>query len=121
MTTAWDPWSYRDQSGLTAGTESDLVGYEVEARDGRIGKVDEATDEVGSRYVVVDTGPWIFGKKVLLPAGTIERVDVGDKKVYVDRTKDEIKDSPKFDEKTYTEPDYRSSVGDYYGRYYGGY
>jgi hypothetical protein len=46
---------------------------------------------------VVDTGPWIFGKKVLLPAGTIENVDVQNRKVYVDRTKDEIKNAPRFD------------------------
>ena len=29
----------------------------------------------GSAYVVVGTGPWIFGKKVMLPAGVISRVD----------------------------------------------
>ena len=38
----------------------------MEATDGSIGKVDEATSEGGSSYIVVDTGPWIFGKKVQL-------------------------------------------------------
>jgi hypothetical protein len=121
MTTAWDPWSYREQSGMTAAGGVDLVGYNVEANDGGIGKVDEATNEIGSSYIVVDTGPWIFGKKVLLPAGTIDRVDGDSGKVYVDLTKDQIKDSPEFDQSSYTEPAYRSSVGDYYGRYYTGY
>ena len=70
--TTWDPWSYREQSGLTAQGGANLVGYSVEATDGSIGKVDEATNEVGSSYIVVDTGPWIFGKKVLfLPAPSI--------------------------------------------------
>ena len=39
--------------------------------DGSIGKVDDATNDVGGSFIVVDTGPWIFGKKVLLPAGVI--------------------------------------------------
>jgi hypothetical protein len=46
----------------------------------------------------------------------IDRVDFDDEKVYVDRTKDEIKDAPEFDEDSYTSDDYRSSVGTYYGR-----
>ena len=117
MTTDWDPWSYRDKSGMTEQGSVNLVGYAVEAADGGIGKVDEATNEVGSSYIVVDTGPWIFGKKVLLPAGTIDRVDDGGK-VYVDLTKDQIKDSPEFDQSNYNEPAYRNRVGDYYGRYY---
>ncbi len=63
-------WDYRD--GEAIGDDS--VGYSVEASDGGIGKVDEASTVVGSSYIVVDTGPWIFGKKVMLPAGLIGRV-----------------------------------------------
>ena len=60
-----------------------LAGYKVEATDGDIGKVDEASNDAGAGYIVVDTGPWIFGKKVLLPAGVISRVDTTDEKVFV--------------------------------------
>ena len=116
--TTWDPWSYREQSGMAAQGSANLVGYDVEATDGSIGKVDEATNEVGSSYIVVDTGPWIFGKKVLLPAGAIHRADTKSGKLYVDLTKDQIKDSPDFDQSSYNQPAYRNSVGDYYGRYY---
>ena len=109
---ATELWTYRESS---LGT-MDLSGFEVEARDGSIGKVDEASSEVGASYVVVDTGPWIFGKKVLLPAGVIDRVDTADEKVYVDRTKDEIKNAPEFDESNYRDTQYRAEVGGYYGR-----
>ena len=71
-------------------------------------------NDASARYVVVDTGPWIFGKKVLLPAAVIQRVDLDSQTVLVDRTKDEIKDSPEFDEENYREQDYRSRVGSYY-------
>src|SRR5205823_11047523 len=111
-------WTYSDKADVTAGT-TDLVGCVVEATDGHIGKVDKASYDVGSSYLVIDTGPWIFGKKVLLPAGTIENVDVQNRKVYVDRTKDEIKNSPPLDQETYQEPGYRAEVGTYYGRFYG--
>ena len=128
----WDPWNYRENiySGRdrdvtselaedTTGRQHDLVGFRVEATDGSIGKVDGATDEVGSSYVVVDTGPWIFGRKVMLPAGTIERVDWDDKAIYVDRSKDEIKDSPELGETGWDDPDYRDRLGGYYGDHYG--
>jgi hypothetical protein len=93
----------------------DLAGFTVEAIDGKIGKVDEATQEAGGSYIVVDTGPWIFGKKVLLPAGVIRDVDLDTETVFVNRTKDEIKNAPEFDEKRYRDQDYRKEVGGYYG------
>jgi hypothetical protein len=72
----------------------DLTGYGVEALDGSIGKIDETSNDVGSAYLVVDTGRWIFGKKVMLPAGVVSRVDGDEEKVFVNRTKEQIKDSP---------------------------
>jgi hypothetical protein len=94
----------------------DLSGFKVEARDGDIGKVDEATHEAGGSFVVVDTGPWIFGKKVMLPAGVIRDIDPDTETVFVALTKDEIKNAPEFDEKRYQDQSYRKELGDYYGR-----
>jgi hypothetical protein len=115
--TSTDIWTYRESGtlGVDASRGIDFAGYSVEAVDGGIGKVDEATYDVGSSYIVVDTGPWIFGKKVMLPAGVIERIDAADGTIYVNRTKDQIKDSPEFDEATYQDAGYRSEVGSYYG------
>ena len=85
-------WEFRSTISTRA-----LEGFDVEAQDGGIGKVDEATDDVGSAAIVVDTGPWIFGRKVVIPAGAIERVDVDENKVHVAMTKDQIKNSPEYD------------------------
>jgi hypothetical protein len=114
--TTMDPWTYGDVDtiGVDAG-RMDLTGYSVEATDGGIGKVDEATYETSRSYVVVDTGPWIFGKKVLLPAGVIERIDMDSETIFVNRTKDDIKNAPEFDETTYQDDAYRERVGTYYG------
>jgi hypothetical protein len=112
-----DLWTYRDES-LISG--EDLTGFGVEATDGSIGKIHEATYDVGASYIVVDTGPWIFGKKVMLPAGVIDRIDRSDEKVYLSRTKDEIKSAPEFDESRYRDETYRTELTGYYGRRPGG-
>ena len=116
-TTTADIWTYGDQSTLGADLAAgfDIAGYKVEAIDGGIGKIDQATYEVGSSYVVVDTGPWIFGKKVMLPAGVIERIDVDNETVFTNRTKDDVKNAPEFDEDRYRDQAYRDELGGYYG------
>ena len=105
-------WAYGETTSLQG---TDLTGFEVEAIDGGIGKVDEASHEVGSSYLVIDTGPWIFGKKVMVPAGIVDRVDLDEEKVYVHRTKDEIKNAPEFDETRVRDERYRDDLGSYYG------
>ena len=80
-----------------------------------IGKIDEASNDVGASFIVVDTGPWIFGKKVMLPAGVVRDIDLDTQTIFVNRTKDEIKNAPEFDEKNYRDESYRSSLSGYYG------
>lgn len=102
-------WTYRETIG-----DVDLTDFEVEATDGEVGKVDDATYENGSGEIIVDTGPWILGKKVMLPAGTIERIDFDEQKIYVDRTKEEIKEAPEYDASGYADQEYRLRLGGYY-------
>ena len=110
--TMTDIWTYRDHESWA---NTDIVGYKVEAIDGEIGSIDQASYDVGRSWMVVDTGPWIFGKKVLLPAGVIDRVDVENERVHVHRTKDEIENAPEFDESRFSDEGYHSEVGTYYG------
>ena len=108
-----DIWTFRTEPSLKA---ADLVGFSVEANDGGIGKIDEGTEEMGRSHLIIDTGPWIFGKKVMLPAGVVERVDLDTETVFVNRTKDEIKNAPEFVPETSREDeDYRNRLGGYYG------
>jgi hypothetical protein len=106
---------------VPAAPSVDLSGFKVEALDGSIGKVDEATYEAGGSFIVVDTGPWIFGKKVMLPAGVIRDIDLDTETVFVSRTKDQIKNAPEFDEKRYRDQSYRNELGHYYDRGGAGY
>ena len=106
-----DLWTYNeDLKQIT-----DLEGFDVAATDGDIGKVDEATYDVGRSYIVVDTGPWIFGKKVMLPAGVVRGIDETEEKVFVNRTKEQIKNAPEYDDSLVADDTYRSGLGSYYG------
>jgi hypothetical protein len=109
-------WTYR---GEVAPVEDvDLTGFEVEATDGKVGKIVDATYELGSSWLVVDTGPWIFGKKALLPAGTVQSIDPETRTVRVDRSREEIKNAPEHDPSGYAEQEYRLALADYYARFY---
>jgi hypothetical protein len=109
-----DLWNYPE--GTT--TPLDVEGFKVRATDGEIGKIDEATYDVGSAFVVVDTGPWILGRKVLIPAGMIERIDLDRREIEVRLAKDQIKNAPELDEVTdYRSDTYREQVGTYYSTY----
>ena len=107
-------WTYREG---TMSTGNDVVGYDVEATDGSIGKIDSSTVEADSAHVVVDTGWWIFGKKRLIPAGAIVAVDHLGKKVSVQMTKEQIKDAPDFDETVSLTPADRGVYDEYYRPY----
>jgi hypothetical protein len=107
-------WTFTIETPGIDLSRVDLTGFKVEARDGGIGKVDEATHEAGGSFIVVDTGPWIFGRKVLLPAGVIRDVDLDTEMVFVGLTKDEIKNAPEFDETTYRDQSYRNELDEYY-------
>ena len=78
-----DIWTHRDTS--LAGT--DLTGYKIEAMDGSIGKIDEASNEVGASYLVVATGRLDLRQEGPAPAGAVDRVDRRvTTTVYVNRT-----------------------------------
>ena len=109
-----DIWTYTGQDL----SQTDITGFGVEATDGSIGSVDEATWDVGRSFLVIDTGPWIFGKKVMIPAGVIERIDPSERKVHVALTKDQIQSAPEFDEMRYHDPAWQDELGIYYSSVY---
>lgn len=74
-----------------------LYGCTIQAADGEAGKlVDTYFDDMKwiSRYLVVDTGGWLGGRKVLISPVTVEEVrDEGDA-LRVGLTKSEVEHSP---------------------------
>ena len=77
-----------------------LRGYAIGATDGEIGKVkdfyvDDRTWKV--RYLIVETGNWLFGRKVLLSPVALQDPDWDDQVFPVNLTKDQVKHSPDID------------------------
>lgn len=94
----------------------DPTGFDVEATDGHIGKVDEATNEAARGFLVVDTGFWIFGKKRMIPTSVVERVDRDERRIYLALTKDQVKQAPDYDEIRRDEESHRADIEAHYGR-----
>jgi uncharacterized protein (TIGR02271 family) len=91
----------------------DIKGYDVYAQGGdKIGSVyDALVDENGSfRYFVVDTGFWVFGKKVLVPMGRVQ-IDYDRHRVYVTgMTKEEVERMPEYTDRMTVDYDYEERV-----------
>ncbi|MER5888631.1 PRC-barrel domain containing protein [Streptomyces sp. NPDC001941] len=109
-----DIWTYPPTADPVA--DGDITGWPVEAVDGPIGTVGRHSEEAGSQYLVVDTGTWLLGKEVLLPAGTVLSADPGERVVHVGRTRDEIGTAPEFDAAEHLDsPDYHRLIAEHYG------
>ena len=101
---------YRDQLD-----NQDIVGYGLYSSGEKIGSVDDllVDDEGKFRYLVINTGAWIFGKKVLLPIGRTQ-IDYGNKHVNVnDLTREQVENLPAYDG-SMVDHDYEERVRDVY-------
>ena len=91
----------------------DIIGYSVYSdREEKIGDIhDVLVDESGRlRYFVIDTGFWVFGKKVLLPIGQA-RTDFGQHRIYaVGMTEDQANHLPEYNSDTVVDYDYEERL-----------
>lgn len=87
-----------------------VTGYHIKAIDGEIGHVtDFIVDDENWMlpYMVVDTGNWLPGKKLLISPQRIKSVNWVDASVSLDRMRDSIKNSPELDS---LKPDYNKKT-----------
>jgi uncharacterized protein YrrD len=93
-----------------------IAGYHIHATDGEIGQVKDyiVDDERWTiRFLIVDTGNWLPGKKVFLSPHWVTRVDWDDSSVSVDLSRDSIKQNPEFDPSQLTTMGYESTLNDH--------
>jgi len=108
---------YEGVSNMLRSIQS-LKGSAVAASDGLLGSVDEVyfDDEAwGVRYLIVDTGSWLKGHRVLISPYSIKHTDPGASTVSVDLTRAQVRNSPSIDTR---QPVSRQHEVDYLG-YYG--
>ncbi len=106
---AWDPH---------LRSTHDVSGHHIQAADGEIGHVEDfiIDDETWAiRYLVIDTKNWWPGKKVLISPRWIERVSWEDSKVFVNLSREAIKRSPEYTEKSLLTREYEDGLHRHYG------
>jgi uncharacterized protein YrrD len=95
-------------------SSKEVNGYDIQATDDSIGHVKDFIfdeDSWAIRYLVVDTRNWWpGGKKVLVSTQWIDRIDWADKKVYARLSREQVKDSPAYDESTIIHRDYETRL-----------
>lgn len=77
-----------------------LLGFSIGASDGEIGKVkDFYFDDISwtIRYLVVETGTWLAGRKVLISTQAIRGADWKNETFPINLTMEQVKNSPDID------------------------
>ena len=107
----------RGDPHLRSGRE--VIGYHLRATDDSVGHVaDLLIDEAGwiIRYLVVDTGGWLPGRKVLLAPNWVRAISWAGRDVVVALSRAEIESSPEYDPAEDVARDYEDRLHRHYGR-----
>lgn len=95
-----------------------LQHYTLLATDGEIGKMEEVYFDDSNwcvRYLVVNTGGWLMGRRVLISPVAVGEIDEQDENLYIELSRDQIENSPPL---TSDQPVSRQYEQEYL-RYYG--
>jgi len=96
----------------------DMLNYSILATDGEIGTVSDllvGDSDLKLRYLVIDTGGWLSGRKVLLSTAWLSSVEPGKESVVVNMEKKRIKESPPYESGAAVDREYEARLYDYYG------
>lgn len=101
-----------------------LVGFNLKETDGEIGNIedfyfDDITWKV--RYLVVRTGNWFTGRKVLISPKSLQKADWENEEFLINLTQDQIKNSPDIDTEKPVSRQQEEALYSYYpwGNYWG--
>lgn len=95
----------------------EMFGYHMQTRDETIGRLaDILFDDVGwqVRYLVIDTGEWLPGRRVLISPVQVDEPKFQDKAIPVNQTAQEIEDSPQLREDAPVSRQYEQALAEYW-------
>jgi hypothetical protein len=96
----------------------DIEKLKIETLNGKLGYVHDFyfdDREWITRYMVVDTGDWLTGRKVLVSPHAIKKPDFGNKLMPVNLTQIQIEESPNIDVDKPVSRQQESHLSNYYG------
>lgn len=97
---------------------SELRECRIEALDGEMGKVQDLFFDDrhwAVRYVLIDTGKILPGKKVMLSPASFDNLDIEEKRLHVHYDKEKIRKSPDVSETVSMTNEHETQLADYYG------
>ena len=97
----------------------EVEGYRIRATDGFVGHVEDLVVDDAEwtvRYLVVDTRDWLPGRKVLVSPKWLRALVWSEKEAVVDLTREEIEESPPFQEQEPIYRAYEAELHEGYGR-----
>lgn len=97
---------------------NELRGFAIHASDGEIGEVDDFyfdDENWAIRYLIVDTGGWLSGRKVLISPYAIGTPDWEGRKLPVRLTKAQVEGSPDIDTQKPVSRQHEAHYSSYYG------
>lgn len=105
-----------DPNYRTHFEDNDIVGYDLYAGTDKVGSVDDLlVDDNGKiRYLIVNTGVWILGKKVLLPIGRAKLDYTGHRVVVGELSRAQVEALPQYDGNDDIDYDHEEQVRDVY-------
>ncbi len=104
---------------------SSIRGFAIHASDGDLGAVTDILFEDSNwtaRWLEVDTGNWLPGRKVLIPCSALNTVDRSLGRLSVNLTQQQVKDSPESDTHKTVSRQHEVNIYEFYGLgpYWGG-
>jgi PRC-barrel domain len=96
-----------------------IRAYDIRGSDDTIGHIDDLVvdDQTWQvRYLVVATSDWWLGKRVLVAPHWAQRISWEKRTVYLDLSRERIKNSPEWDPNAGVNREYEARIYDYYGR-----
>ena len=110
---------HAEEEDLHLRSTADVTGRNIQAQDGEIGHVVDFVidDETWTiRYLIVDTRNLWPGKKVLISTRWIERISWEQSKVFINLTRDAIRNGPEYTDHTLITRDHEIKLHEHYNR-----
>ena len=96
-----------------------VTGYSIHAIDGKIGDVEDFIVDDTSwilDFLVVDTGHWFPGKKVLISPKLVKKIEWDTSEVIINVTEEDVKNSPEYEPGKAISESYEANLQNYYGK-----
>jgi sporulation protein YlmC with PRC-barrel domain len=95
-----------------------VQSYNIHALDDSIGDVEDFMVDDSNwtiHYMVVDTGKWFPGKKVIISPYLIKEINWEALEVIINASVDQVKNSPEYDDSKQLSTEYDTNLKNYYG------